>query len=677
MKQFKTESKKLLDLMINSIYTNREIFLRELISNASDALDKLSFESLIKEDVNVTDTLAINLAFDKDARTITVSDNGIGMTKDELDKNLGTIAHSGSEQFKEENSDHQGENIDIIGQFGVGFYSSFMVAQKVRVVSRAYGEKCAYMWESDGVHGYSVTEAAGADLPESLRADNSHGTVITLFLRPSTETEDTDQFLSEWKLRELVRHYSNYVRYPIQMMVEKSRELPKPEDAGEDYTPQYEQYQELETLNSMTPIWKKRSNEVEQSDYDEFYKTTFHDWENPVRTVSFHAEGALSYDALLFIPGRVPFDLYSKDYEKGLALYTSNVLIQEKCADLLPDCYNFVRGVVDSPDVTLNISRETLQQNSQLKAIARRVEKKITSELETMRDNDRPTYEQFFENFGRGLKFGIYSSYGAKADELADLLLFWSAREKKLVTLKEYAQGRSEGQDKIYYAAGTDRERLANMPVVKNALAHGYDVLLCTQDVDEFMFQVMRSYKAEALVSADAKESGAADSADKTASSENATPEPSLCDLEFTNVSAADLNLASEKEQEEAKTAGEKHKDLLEALTKALDGKVTSVTTSASLGEAPARVAAEGPVSLEMERVMEQGPDAGQMPKAQRVLEINPQHPVFQKLVAAQASKEEDKLALYASLLYDQALLVEGLPVDDPVQFAKNVTELM
>lgn len=677
MKQFKTESKKLLDLMINSIYTNREIFLRELISNASDALDKLSFESLVNKDVNVTDALTIRLAFDKEARTVTVSDNGIGMTKDELDKNLGTIAHSGSEQFKEENSDHQGENIDIIGQFGVGFYSSFMVAGKVRVVSRAYGEKCAYAWESDGVHGYTVAEAADDALPESLAADGSHGTVITLTLRPSTETEDTDQFLSEWKLRELVRHYSNYVRYPIQMMVEKSRELPKPKDAPDDYTPQYEQYQELETLNSMTPIWKKRSSEVEQSDYDEFYKTTFHDWENPARTVSFHAEGALSYDALLFIPGRVPFDLYSKDYEKGLALYTSNVLIQEKCADLLPDCYNFVRGVVDSPDVTLNISRETLQQNSQLKAIARRVEKKITSELETMRDNDRAAYEQFFENFGRGLKFGIYSSYGAKADELADLLLFWSAREKKLVTLKEYAQGRSEGQDKIYYAAGSDRERLANMPVVKNALAHGYDVLLCTQDVDEFMFQVMRSYKAEALVSADAKESGAADSADKTASSENTTSEPSLCDLEFINVSAADLNLASEKEQEEAKTAGEKHKDLLEALTKALDGKVTSVTTSASLGEAPARVAAEGPVSLEMERVMEQGPDAGQMPKAQRVLEINPQHPVFQKLVAAQASNEGDKLALYASLLYDQALLVEGLPVDDPVQFAKNVTELM
>lgn len=452
------------------------------------------------------------------------------------------------------------------------------------------------------------------------------------------------------------------------MMVEKSRELPKPEDAGEDYTPQYEQYQELETLNSMTPIWKKRSSEVEQSDYDEFYKTTFHDWENPARTVSFHAEGTLSYDALLFIPGRVPFDLYSKDYEKGLALYTSNVLIQEKCADLLPDCYNFVSGVVDSPDVTLNISRETLQQNSQLKAIARRIEKKITSELETMRDGDRGAYEQFFENFGRGLKFGIYSSYGAKADELADLLLFWSAREKKPVTLKEYAQGRSEGQDKIYYAAGSDRERLANMPVVKNALSYGYDVLLCTQDVDEFMFQVMRSYKAEALVSAEAKESG---------SDEDATSESSLCDFEFTNVSAADLNLASEKEQEEAKEAGEKHKDLLDALAKALDGKVTGVKTSASLGEAPARVATEGPVSLEMERLMEQGPDADQMPKAERVLEINPQHPVFKKLVDAQGAGEEEKLSLYASLLYDQALLVEGLPVDDPVQFARNIAELM
>ena len=398
MKQFKTESKKLLDLMINSIYTNKEIFLRELISNASDAIDKLSFESLTNPDVHVDqDSLAIRLAFDKDTRTITVSDNGIGMTKEELDKNLGTIAHSGSEAFKEANADHQGQDMDIIGQFGVGFYSAFMVADKVRVVSRAYGADKAFAWESDGRSGYTIEPAAEGE----RSGENDHGTDVTLYLRPSTEEDNTDRFLSEWGLRDLVTRYSNYVRHPIQMMVTKSREKPKPEDAGDDYKPEYEDYQELETLNSMTPIWKKRSSEVKQEDYDEFYKSTFHDWEKPQRTISFHAEGALSYDALLFIPSEQPFDLYSKDYEKGLALYSSNVLIQEKCADLLPDYYNFVRGIVDSPDVTLNISRETLQQNSQLRAIARRIEKKIHSELEDMRDNDREAYEKFFGNFGR------------------------------------------------------------------------------------------------------------------------------------------------------------------------------------------------------------------------------------------------------------------------------------
>ncbi|MGN0076423.1 MAG: molecular chaperone HtpG, partial [Parafannyhessea sp.] len=422
MKQFKTESKKLLDLMINSIYTNKEIFLRELISNASDALDKLSFEGLTDESKRVDEELAINLAFDKDARTITVSDNGIGMTADELDKNLGTIAHSGSEQFKEKNADAQGDAVDIIGQFGVGFYSSFMVAKRVRVVSRALGEAQANTWESDGVSGYSIEPTPADQLPEALAGEHAHGTQITLFLRDSTEEDDTDQFLSEWKLRDLVRQYSNYVRYPIRMMVTKSREKPAPDPKPDDYKPEYEDYQELETLNSMTPIWKKRKSDVEQKDYDEFYKSTFHDWEKPLRTVSFHAEGAISYDALLFIPSVAPFDLYSKDYQKGLALYSSSVLIQEKCADLLPDYYNFVRGIVDSPDVTLNISRETLQQNSQLRAIARRVEKKVTSELEDMRDNDRESYEKFFNNFGRGLKFGIYNSFGSTSDELADLL---------------------------------------------------------------------------------------------------------------------------------------------------------------------------------------------------------------------------------------------------------------
>ena len=656
MKQFKTESKKLLDLMINSIYTNREIFLRELISNASDAIDKLAFKALTDPSVELgSDELAIRLSFDKDARTITVSDNGIGMTADELDRNLGTIAHSGSEAFKEANAEHQGEDIDIIGQFGVGFYSTFMVADRVRVISRAYGSDQAYVWESDGVKGYTISPAAAGERD----GENDHGTDVILYLREMEGEDSPDKYLSEWGLRDLVRRYSNYVRHPVQMMVTKSRELPKPEDAGDDYTPQYETYQELETLNSMTPIWKKRSSEVEQADYDEFYTSTFHDWEKPARTISFHAEGALSYDALLFIPSRAPFDLYSKDYEKGLALYSSNVLIQEKCADLLPDHYNFVRGVVDSPDVTLNISRETLQQNSQLRAIERRVERKVHDELTAMMSDDREAYEQFFENFGRGLKFGIYNSYGAAASDLADLLLFWSAREDKQVSLAEYVAAMPESQDKIYYAAGDSRERLEKTPVVKSAVDHGFDVLLCTQDVDEFMFQAMRTYHA-AAVAGDSEHKG--------------TDER---DLELTNVSTADLDFATEEEKAEAEKASEEHASLFDAMKEALGEKVVAVRASARAGEAPACIATEGPISLEMERIMAEGPDAGMVPGARRVLELNANHPVFAKLVAAQDAGDEAKLALYASLLYDQALLVEGLPVDDPVEFAKNVCELM
>ena len=500
MRKFKTESKKLLDLMINSIYTNKEIFLRELISNASDAVDKLNFKSLTNDDIHVEQgDLAIRVSFDRDARTITVSDNGIGMTADELERNLGTIAHSGSQEFKTENAEHQGDAVDIIGQFGVGFYSAFMVAKRVQVVSRAYGEDGAHVWESDGLEGYTIEPGERA----------GHGTDVILTLRdnepakptqpgePAEPGESYDRYLSEWALKDLIKRYSNYVRYPIQMMVTKSRQKPKPEDAGDDYQPEYEDYRELETINSMTPIWKKRAGDVSQEDYSEFYKSTFHDFENPARTISFHAEGALEYDALLFVPSRAPFDLYSKDYEKGLALYSSNVMIMEKCADLLPDYYNFVRGVVDSEDVSLNISRETLQHDRQLHAIAKRIEKKITSELEAMRDDDRAAYESFFENFGRGLKFGIYNSYGAKASELADLLLFWSAQEQKMVTLAEYAKAMPEDQKAIYYAAGDDRERLSKMPVVTGVLARGYDVLLCTQDVDEFTFQAMREYVAK------------------------------------------------------------------------------------------------------------------------------------------------------------------------------------
>ena len=658
MKQFKTESKKLLDLMINSIYTNKEIFLRELISNASDALDKLSFEAIKNPDLGVDQsTLAIRLSFDKEARSVTVSDNGIGMTKEELDENLGTIAHSGSEQFREANAEHQGEDIDIIGQFGVGFYSSFMVATKVRVVSRALGADEAFVWESDGVRGYSIEPAGEGERSGA----EEHGTDVILFLRESSESDDTDQYLSEGGLRDLVTRYSNYVRHPIQMMVTKSRQKPKPEDAPDDYRPEYEDYQELDTLNSMTPIWKKRQSEVEQEDYNEFYQSTFHDWSDPARTVSFHAEGALSYDALLFIPSRRPFDLYSKDYEKGLALYSSNVLIQEKCADLVPDYYNFVHGVVDSPDVSLNISRETLQQNSQLRAIARRVEKKIHSELEDMRDNDRESYETFFENFGRGIKFGIYNSYGMKAADLADLLLFWSAQEGKQVTFAEYADAMPEGQDKIYFAAGDSRERLEQVPAVRSALDHGFDVLLCTQDVDEFMFQVMRSWHQDGT---------------EGDSEHEDTKER---DLELANVANADLDFATDDEKAEAEKATSEHQELFDDLKESLGDKVTSVRVAAGLGDAPATIASEGPVSLEMERVISQGPDAdaASAPKAQRVLQLNATHPVFAKLVAAKEAGDKDRLALLGSILYDQALLVEGLPVDDPVEFARNVAKLM
>ncbi len=654
MKQFKTESKKLLDLMINSIYTNKEIFLRELISNASDAIDKLTFQSLTDSSIQLDqDSLAIRVAFDKDARTITVSDNGLGMTQDELDQFLGTIAHSGSEQFKEENAEHQGEDIDIIGQFGVGFYSAFMVADRVRVVSRAYGADQTFAWESDGIEGYDIEPAADGER-------ETHGTDVILYLRPNTETEDTDQFLSEWGLRDLITKYSNYVRHPIQMMVSKSRQKPKPEDAGDDYTPEYETYQELETINSMKPIWQKQRSDVSDEEYNEFYKSTFHDWEDPARVISFHAEGGLTYDALLFIPSKAPFDLYSKDYEKGLALYSDNVLIQEKCADLLPDYYNFVRGIVDSPDVKLNISRETLQQNSQLRAIAKNIEKRVRAELGRMLRDDRDTYEGFFDAFGRGLKFGIYNSYGSKASDLADLLLFSSAKDDRMVTLAEYAAAMPEGQEKIYYVAGDSRDRLVKLPVVKSALAHGYDVLLCTQDIDEFMIRMMPSYHV-AGVAGDSEHKGTDDR-----------------DLEFASVSDADLDFATEEEKEAAKQASEEHKSLFDAMAADLGDKVATVRVASDLADAPARVTTDGPVSLDMERILqEQGAADGDMPAVQRVLEVNAKHPVFAKLVAAQESGDDDRLSLYASLLYDQALLVEGLPLDDPIAFARNVAELM
>ena len=483
--------------------------------------------------------------------------------------------------------------------------------------------------------------------------------------------------MTEWGLKSLIQQYSNYVRYPIQMMVSKSRQKPKPENAPDDYKPEYEDYQELETINSMTPIWKKRSSDVEQKDYNEFYKSTFHDFDDPVRTISFHAEGTLEYDALLFVPGRAPFDLYSKDYEKGLALYSSNVLIMEKCDDLLPDYYNFVRGVVDSADVTLNISRETLQQNRQLKAIAKRVEKKITADLEDMRDNDREAYEKFFENFGRGLKYGIYSSYGMKADELADLLLFWSAKEQKMITLAEYAKGMPEGQKAIYYAAGDSRERLAKMPVVKGVLDRGYDVLLLTQDVDEFTFQAMREYVAADMPKV--YEDDAAREAAEKAVADGAEPEVEDRHLELKNVATGDLDLATDDEKKEAEDATKENEDLFGAMKEALGDKVEKVAVSARLTDAPACITTEGPLSLEMEKVLQKGPEGAPdgMPKSQRVLELNAKHPVFAKLVAAQKAGDADKIKQYSGLLYDQALHVEGILPEDPVAFAAAICELL
>ncbi len=648
MRKFKTESKKLLDLMINSIYTNREIFLRELISNASDAEDKLYFKSLTDKSIKLKkDDLVIRVSFDEDARTVTVSDSGIGMTADELEKNLGVIAHSDSLEFKqaqaaaEESADDgkgkgkkkpAASSVDIIGQFGVGFYSAFMVASKVRVVTKAYGADTAYAWESDGVEGYTITEAE----------KEGHGTDVILTIKENEEDENYDTYLTEPGLKQLIRRYSNYVRYPVQMECMHQRKIEPEEGADDTSDPQWETYYETETINSMVPIWKRRKQDVTDEEYNEFYKSQFHDFADPVRTISVHAEGALSYDVLMFIPGRAPFDLYSKDYQKGLELYSSNVLIMDKCEELLPDHYNFVRGVVDSQDLTLNISRETLQHNSQLRAIAKKVESKITSELTKMRDNDREAYEQFFENFGRGLKFGIYTSYGAHAAELAPLLLFYSAKQEKMITLDEYLEAAEEGQEAIYYAAGEEVERLSKMPMVTSVTGRGYDVLLCTQDVDEFCLQTMMNYN----------------------------------DKQLLNVAGGDLGLETEADKEAAEAATEANKDLFEAMANALGDKVVKVAVSARLTDAPAAITAQGPVSLEMEKIMSQMPDASGI-KSERVLELNASHPVFEVLQKAQEAGDADKVASYTNLLYDQALLVEGLPVDDPVAFSQAICALM
>ncbi|WP_172135314.1 molecular chaperone HtpG [Adlercreutzia sp. ZJ473] len=653
MRKFKTESKKLLDLMINSIYTNREIFLRELISNASDAVDKLYFKSLTDSSVEINRAdLAIRVAFDADARTVTVSDNGIGMSKDDLDKNLGTIAHSDSFEFKTANAEEPTADVDIIGQFGVGFYSAFMVGSKVRVVSRAYGSDEAWAWESDGIEGYTIEAAERAE----------HGTDVVVFLKENTDDERYDTYCSEYGLTDLIKRYSNYVRYPIQMELEKSRMKPKPADAPDDYKPEFENYTAVETINSMIPIWKRKKADVSQDEYNEFYKTDFHDFEDPARTISLHAEGTLTYDALMFVPGHAPYDMYSKEYKKGLALYSSGVLIMDKCEELVPDYFNFMRGVVDSADLTLNISRETLQHNGQLKAIARRLEKKVKSDLADMRDNDREAYEKFFGEFGRTMKYGVYSSYGMAKDVLADLLLFYSAKQKKMITLDEYLSQAPADAESVFFAAGDSLERLAQMPIVTTVLAKGYDVLLCDQNVDEFCMMALGTYSSKDIVSMDAEG--------------DAEAEPKVFTIK--NVGGEDLGLTTDEEKKEAEEATTENSALFDVMKEALEGKVEKVVVSTRLTDAPVVLTTEGAVSLKMAQMFkENAVGSDEAPELHVILEVNAKHPVFGTLKAAHVAGDDDKVKTYTGILYDQAMLMEGLPVEDPIAFAQAVTALM
>ena len=623
-KQFKAESKRLLDLMINSIYTHREIFLRELISNASDAIDKLYYRSLTEGITGLSrDDFAISLSVDKDARVLTVSDNGCGMTKEELEQNLGTIAKSGSLAFKKEQEDpEKAGDIDIIGQFGVGFYSAFMVADCVKVISRAYGSDEAWCWESLGADGYTIEPCE----------KEGHGTDIIMTVKKSTEEENYDEFLEPYRLRQIVKKYSDYIRYPIRMPVEKTR--PKEGvEPKEGEAPEYETYTEVETLNSMVPLWKKNKSEITAEEYNKFYKEKFFDYEDPARVIHSSTEGTATYNALLFIPARAPYNFYTRDYEKGLQLYASGVMIMDKCPDLLPDCFSFVRGLVDSQDLSLNISREMLQHDRQLKIIEGRLEKKIKSELLAMLNSDREKYEAFWKNFGLQLKYGVYAEYGAKKDLLQDLLLFHSSSENKLVTLSEYVGRMREEQKYIYYACGETVERIDHLPQIELLKDKGYEVLYLTDDIDEFALTMLHDFDGK----------------------------------EFRSAANSELNLESDEEKEAAKKQTEENKDLLALMKEALDGKVEDVRLSQRLKSHAVCLSSEGALSLEMEKVLNAMPN-DQKVKAQRVLEINANHPVFvslQKLYGA----DREKVKTYAQLLYAQALLIEGLSVEDPVAF--------
>ena len=637
-KQFKAESKRLLDMMINSIYTNKEIFLRELISNASDAIDKLYFRSLTDDSVKLKKKdFFIRLAADKENRTLTVRDNGIGMTKEELEKNLGTIAKSGSLDFKNENE--TGGKVDVIGQFGVGFYSAFMVASRVTVRSRAFGAQEAWQWESTGAEGYTIEPCDKEDV----------GTEVILVVKENEGEEHYDEFLDDWRLAGIVKKYSDYIRYPIKMLREKSRAIEgtDKDEEGHYKAPEYETYTEDETLNSMVPIWKRDKKKVKDEEYAQFYKDKFGDYSDPARVIQSKTEGTATFNALLFIPSRTPYNYYTKEYEKGLQLYSSGVLIMEKCADLLPDYFSFVKGLVDSEDLSLNISREMLQHDSQLKLIKTTLERKIKNELAAWLKNDREKYEEFFRNFGLQLKMGCYASYGMNKELLQDLLLFHSAKENKLVTLREYYEAMPEDQKYIYYAAGESTDRLAKLPAAERVLDKGFDILYLTDDVDEFMLQMLRSY------------------GDKEK------------EKEFRNISADDLGIETDAEKEEVKAKNEENKELFEAMKEALDGKVTEVRLSQRLKSHPVCLSSSGPLSIEMEKVLNSMPAQQEKVKSEKVLELNGEHEVFAALKRLFEAGDKAKLAAYSEILYDQALLIEGLALEDPVAYANNVCKLM
>ena len=618
-KEFQAESKRLLDLMINSIYTHKEIFLRELISNASDAIDKIYYKALTDKNISFNkDDYYIKISFDKENRILSVKDTGIGMTKEELENNLGVIARSGSLQFKKENEIKDG--YDIIGQFGVGFYSSFMVADKVTVITKPFGSDKAWKWESEGIEGYTIEETT----------KDEYGTEVILKIKENTEDENYDDYLDEYNLMNLVKKYSDFIRYPIKMEV---TEYKKKDDSDE-----YETVKVEKTINSMVPLWRRNKNELTDEDYINFYQEKRFGFDKPLKWIHLSIDGAVIYNAILYVPSTVPYDYYSREYEKGLELYSSGVMIMEKCKELLPDYFSFVKGVVDSEDLSLNISREMLQHDRQLRLMAKKIEEKIREELLNMLKEDREKYEEFFKNFGKQLKYGIYQDFGMNKDKLEDLLLFYSSSEKKLVTLDEYVSRMKEGQEFIYYASGDNYELIDKLPQTELIKEKGFEILYLIDEVDEFALKVMRDYKGK----------------------------------EFKSISSEDLGIEEEKIEEEKETES---KEIFDKMKELLEGKVSKVRFSKRLKNHPVCLASEGEISIEMEKVLKQMPE-GDMIKAEKILEINPNHPIYEKLKNAYENDEE-KFTLYTNLLYDQARLIEGLPIEDPIEFANNIAKLM